>query len=580
MHKNDNFYYVYNLHTKSMSKKDQSSNKGKKVVNIESLLKAKAEPVKSSKKNVKAQIANEQKQDDNKKRDINEVNNNSDVNDVNDNSNSNNNDNSNTKKQKRTKKDGEESGSGDNEKESNTKRRNSSTSSKKDSKFNTDSIVPKVYSLDSNNNKSNNQEREIILQLPLSNDDIKKYSVKTKDEETDIIQKALLEYNPLIENPKAIMEKNNGEDIEYNSTDARSKFIGCQKCIYTTEKSVIPCQECAVKFELENIPLHLDDAFMKRAEEDATFCRPNPLNFKNKTISEIKLSDTDVPEKYNPNVVSSFSKVSENFGHGTIKAMEEIQSSPFEQSELFQSPITNIPITSTFDFKPGGDSILLNNSLSNPSNITEGSSIGILGTSIYGNVEDLNQAKQFKILEEFNQLDTWPKRTNVYCWWDCHPFNNIPIGIPISYNKRKDTYQVYGCFCSFECALAFKKSDRKLFNISNDIFYDLRKRFGHSETDGTGQFITLKSALPRTSLSIFGGKLTIAEFRKYSCNSSLKCNLYHYPLTPLNEVIELIPPKKNEIHIVTNSPPLKLKRNKPLPGNKNTLEHTLGNFAH
>ena len=50
-------------------------------------------------------------------------------------------------------------------------------------------------------------------------------------------------------------------------------------------------------------------------------------------------------------------------------------------------------------------------------------------------------------------LTSWPKSTQIHCFWDCHPFNNIPISIPLK--VENGVYHVYGCFCSLECAAAY-----------------------------------------------------------------------------------------------------------------------------
>ena len=458
---------------------------------------------------------------------------------------------------------------------------NEDVSSKK-SKNDTSSTHPpaKVYSLPENNAKSEKSksviiEREVVLQLPLSDDDIKKFSVKYKDQQSDILNNALLEYQPLIPDPKAIIEKHDGEYIQQRYGDARSKFTGCTKCIYTQENSIIPCKECAVKFELENRPLHLDDALMQRAEEDAMFCRPNPSMFKNNKITETRLPDNVEIDKYDPNVISSFSTKPQEFANGEVECLEEIQTSPYDMSHPnahTHHSQTKLDMNVNVNVNNINSNDITHMYTNTPTNTTTFSTP--VGNAV--NVSEITELKQFKVLEEFKQLSEWPKRTNVYCWWDCHPFNTVPVGIPIKYNKRHNIFQVYGCFCSFECAMAFKKEDRKLCKISNDLFYDLRKRYGYSDIDGDGMFLSIKTAMPRNSLSIFGGKLSIHEFRKYSCNTTLKTNVYQFPMAPTTEVIEIVPTKQADT--MCASPPLRLKRTKPLPGNKNTLEHTLGSI--
>ena len=428
----------------------------------------------------------------------------------------------------------------------------------------------KVYDLnkDIDENIDTSIKSDIILQLPLSEEDIEIYSLKDKEEKQKFLDNLLLEYNPNISpfNPKPIIEKCDGEDaVDYRKSDVRSLFRPCIDCTLTSENSVVPCEGCTKKFNLQNVMMSVDDALLKRAEDDALYSRPDPTDFVNDQIIETKLPSDMVIDKYDPNVIAEFSNEPSPFVHGKIKYFEEVQASPFDQSmkiETVHRP--HLPE------KPSQDMTMSTPLSSAP-------------------IEDIKSTKQFRILNEFSQLEKWPKRTNVYCWWDCHPFNNTPVAIPIRYNKRSDTFMVYGCFCSFECAMAYKKSDRKLCRVSNDLFYDLRKRYGQINTrlekDQQSQikdtaFKSIKNAMPRKSLSIFGGELSIQEFRKYSCMTTLNTKIYQFPLIPVNEIIEVVPTKYKNLELNrSNSPPLKLKRTKPLPGSRNTLEHTLMNHS-
>ena len=43
--------------------------------------------------------------------------------------------------------------------------------------------------------------------------------------------------------------------------------------------------------------------------------------------------------------------------------------------------------------------------------------------------------------------------TNIHCWWCCHKFDNPPCQLPEKYYEKK--YHVFGCFCSYNCALSY-----------------------------------------------------------------------------------------------------------------------------
>ena len=77
-------------------------------------------------------------------------------------------------------------------------------------------------------------------------------------------------------------------------------------------------------------------------------------------------------------------------------------------------------------------------------------------------------------------------------------------------NLVMDEYQVIGCFCSPECAAAYnhesfrQHEERLQYSLLNTLY----KRFAK------GEQIPIKLAPPKICLRIFGGNLSIEEFRK------------------------------------------------------------------
>ena len=60
------------------------------------------------------------------------------------------------------------------------------------------------------------------------------------------------------------------------------------------------------------------------------------------------------------------------------------------------------------------------------------------------------------------------EKTNVRCWWCTLPFDNVPCGIP--HHHVDNVFHVYGCFCSFNCALSYAINFPKKFtNLWNKI---------------------------------------------------------------------------------------------------------------
>ena len=103
------------------------------------------------------------------------------------------------------------------------------------------------------------------------------------------------------------------------------------------------------------------------------------------------------------------------------------------------------------------------------------------------------------------------------CFWCTFDFDNNPIYIP-KY-ELNNSYNVYGCFCSPECACAFLMNDKDIDNASrferyqllNNIYckiYDYKKNIKPAPN-------------PYYTLEKFYGNLTIQEYRKLLKNERL-----------------------------------------------------------
>ena len=117
----------------------------------------------------------------------------------------------------------------------------------------------------------------------------------------------------------------------------------------------------------------------------------------------------------------------------------------------------------------------------------------------------------FPMFESLCESKTFPlvKKTNVYCWWCCHPFDCTPRVLPTSYNRKKDTFTYTGNFCSWACVRAYSLNDISIRNAHDHSTLSL---FIHRLY---GTFYTGK-APPRQYLKIFGGNMSIYEFREAS----------------------------------------------------------------
>lgn len=152
------------------------------------------------------------------------------------------------------------------------------------------------------------------------------------------------------------------------------------------------------------------------------------------------------------------------------------------------------------------------------------------------------------IKSKINFLDnknTWSDSTDTACWWCCHKFNNVPIGLP-EYILN-DIFYVFGCFCSLNCAYSYNLdlNDYKIWdrlcllnNLKSIIFTD-------------NEFI-LKPAPPKQSLKLFGGYMDIETYRNNFYIVSKDIIFYLPPLFSITGYIE-----ENNINYISQNTPTK-----------------------
>lgn len=189
--------------------------------------------------------------------------------------------------------------------------------------------------------------------------------------------------------------------------------------------------------------------------------------------------------------------------------------------------------------------------------------------------------KAIKLLTDFEEKTKhgeWPASTSVHCYWCCHKFNTTPMGLPVKYAEGK--FYVTGCFCSLECAAAYNFDSRDSIDDTLERYHLLNvlaRELGYEST--------VKQAPNRLSLSMFGGHLSIEQFRGF-CDTHKIVILNHPPMMTLTQQIEEINEYelKSELNryipidserVNRYKEKIKLKRTKPLTNFKNTLDHAM-----
>jgi hypothetical protein len=150
---------------------------------------------------------------------------------------------------------------------------------------------------------------------------------------------------------------------------------------------------------------------------------------------------------------------------------------------------------------------------------------------INGYIEDSN----------FSEYD----HNNSNCWNCCHLIQNRIHGIPIKYDNN--IFYIYGNFCCNSCSLRYI-----LDNFSNKELWNKYKLFSFYNRIVYDKEINIKIPPNRLSIDVFGGNLTIDEYRNIDNHDEI--NL------PLIIPIKNNPVIKENFNNVKNKTDLKLYR--------------------
>ena len=190
-----------------------------------------------------------------------------------------------------------------------------------------------------------------------------------------------------------------------------------------------------------------------------------------------------------------------------------------------------------------------------------------------------SDTKRVRAAKTATETTDWPTSTDVWCWWCCHAFDGVPIPLPLNYEERTDVFDVSGTFCCWGCVKAYNHAHTGYRRgIVQNLITLLHKRL-------MGRLDRIRSSPPRSALAVFGGSLSIEEFRNVPANQT-------YSILPQNMLLRLpnmirFDPKDvadagaqdasvDFDRAATKSEPLKLKRTKPMANHKNTLERVMG----
>ena len=146
-----------------------------------------------------------------------------------------------------------------------------------------------------------------------------------------------------------------------------------------------------------------------------------------------------------------------------------------------------------------------------PQNSDNTTSIESLNKKYANEVDDNCETKEIwrklKLLEQNLHVNNISDKKSA-CFWCSHDFDNPAIYIPKHYIK--DTYHVYGCFCTPECAVAHLMNE----NIDSSAKFERYHLMNHIYSKIYDYTKNVKPAPdPHYMLDKFYGNLTIQEYR-------------------------------------------------------------------
>jgi hypothetical protein len=200
------------------------------------------------------------------------------------------------------------------------------------------------------------------------------------------------------------------------------------------------------------------------------------------------------------------------------------------------------------------------------------------------------ESKDLKLLPELYSSNSWPKRTDIHCWWCCYSFDTVPIPLPRKINNKQrsmleledniDDFEVKGCFCSFNCALAYSNT-YDLKNLQYLVLFFFKRIYKINNPSTSKEFIrsfSIKPAPPKEVLKIFGGPISISEYRK-SFENSTKYRIIEFPSMSSKQYMDIIEDKqykkKNNETIIKPLCLIPSQPKSPKVYSKNTLEHLM-----
>lgn len=315
-----------------------------------------------------------------------------------------------------------------------------------------------------------------------------------------------------IENTTNIVAKKRGRKSKKEIEEELKKNFS--ETINSTENIVVQIEETQLNNQSDNISSHIDEVL--NSENDYVTNDINTSSIDNKPVAKKrgrkpkggKIIHQIVPinnfKEPKPNVILHLkcSLKDLNLSHDLLGS--NIESYIFSNSNFCYNIIND-------ENKPY-DSTNLSEKISEYDN----DNTDFDAETVKNNENDIRLIwKKLKVLEHNLHINNTDNK-KCACFWDTCEFDNPPVYIPKHF--MNDTYHVYGCFCSPECAVAYLMEE----NIDSSIKFERYQLINHIYSKIYNYNKNIKPAPnPYYMLEKYYGNLTTQEYRALLRNERL-----------------------------------------------------------
>jgi hypothetical protein len=263
-----------------------------------------------------------------------------------------------------------------------------------------------------------------------------------------------------------------------------------------------------------------------RAFEDR---KPNP--FDNQVIVETPLPDSFQPPDYDPE--PAVAVIGEGGAEDLLAGYDQVEDLEAEARFSDTSDVIRELAAENRALRVKLAAALRQSS-SSPSELTPSTSPAPGETQSVIPFDEERQREAYRVIPVGKRHPRPQQPPQHYCMWDMELFDGEPIGLPLRYDSVSGTFESTGCFCSMQCAFAYRLEHRSVECVPFDLIY----RVHHSlavlgEMDEQEELIP---AGPRQLLKRFCGDLDVDEFRQKYCHQWFQ--LLRHPFVPALEYVE------------------------------------------